>query len=84
MIVRYCELNKEYHFKINMECADVPRDSMTNTQMKHDLFFKRVANEIRTELSQFGYTDSEITDILVKLSQLEKAFFIIVLIVAGK
>ena len=66
MIVRYCELNKEYHFKINMECADVPRDSMTNTQMKHDLFFKRVANEIRTELSQFGYTDSEITDILVK------------------
>ena len=66
MIVKYCELNKEYHFKINMECADVPRDSITNTQMKHDLFFKRVANEIRSELSKFGYTDSEITDILVK------------------
>ena len=66
MIVKYCELNKEYHFKINMECADMPRDSITNTQMKHDLFFKRVANEIRTELSKFGYTESEVADILVK------------------
>lgn len=66
MIVKYCELNKEYHFKINMECADMPRDSITNTQMKHDLFFKKVANEIRSELSKFGYTNSEIADILVK------------------
>lgn len=66
MIVKYCELNKAYHFKIDKEYVDMPRDSITNTQMKHDLFFKRVGNEIRTELSQFGYTDSEITDILVK------------------
>ena len=67
MIVKYFELNNKYHFKVNMECADIPKESTTNTQIKHDLFFKRVANEIRTELSQFGYTDSEITDILVKL-----------------
>ena len=66
MIVKYCQLNKEYHFKINMECADMPRDSITNTQMKHDLFFKRVANEIRDELSKFGYTESQVADILVK------------------
>lgn len=66
LIIKYCELNKEYHFKINMECADMPRDAITNTQMKHDLFFKRVANEIKVELSKFGYTDSEVADILVK------------------
>lgn len=66
LIVKYCELNKEYHFKVNGECIDMPRDSITNTQMKHDLFFKRVGNEIKAELSKFGYTDSEITDILVK------------------
>ena len=44
LIVKYCELNKLYHFKINMECVDMPRDSITNTQMKHDLFFKRVSD----------------------------------------
>lgn len=67
MIVKYFELNNKYHFKVNMECVDIPKDSTTNTQMKHDLFFKAIANEIKTELSQFGYSDSEIADILVKL-----------------
>ena len=66
MIVRYCELNKVYHFKIDKDYVDMPRDSITNTQMKHDLFFKRVGNEIKTELSQFGYSESEVVDILVK------------------
>ena len=36
-------------------------------EFKQDLFFKRIANEIRFELSQFGYNESEIVDILVKL-----------------
>ena len=40
---------------------------LNNTQLKQDLFFKRIAIEIRDELSKFGYTDSEIADILVKL-----------------
>ena len=67
MIVKYFELNNKYHFKVNMECADIPKESSTNTQMKHDLFFKKIANEIREELSKFDYADSEIADILVKL-----------------
>ena len=67
MIVRYYELNKQYHFKVNMECAELTRgDLLGNTQYKQDLFFKRIANEIRYELSQFGYNESEIVDILVK------------------
>ncbi len=68
MIVKYFELNNKYHFKVNMECADMLRgELLNNTQLKQDLFFKRIAIEIRDELSKFGYTDSEIADILVKL-----------------
>lgn len=68
MIVKYFELNNKYHFKVNMECADVLRgELLNNTQLKQDLFFKRIAIEIRDELSKFEYTDSEIADILVKL-----------------
>ena len=67
MILKYFELNNKYHFKVNMECADIPKESTTNTQMKHDLFFRKVSNEIKFELSKFGYSDSEIADILVKL-----------------
>jgi AhpD family alkylhydroperoxidase len=68
MIVKYFELNNKYHFKVNMECADMIKgELLNNTQLKQDLFFKRIATEIKYELSQFGYTDSEITDILVKL-----------------
>ena len=68
MIVKYFELNNKYHFKVNMQCADMLRgELLNNTQAKQDLFFKRIAIEIRESLSQFGYTDSEITDILVKL-----------------
>ena len=68
LIVKYFELNNKYHFKVNMECADVLRgELLNNTQLKQDLFFKKIANEIRSELSKFGKTDSEIADILVKL-----------------
>ena len=68
MILKYFELNNRYHFKVNMECADMIRgELLNNTQLKQDLFFKKIANEIRYELSQFGYSDLEITDILVKL-----------------
>lgn len=68
MIVKYFELNNKYHFKINMECMDMPKDSqLNNSQLKEVMFFNKVGNEIKTELSKFGYSDSEIADILVKL-----------------
>lgn len=68
MVVKYFELNNKYHFKINMECMEIPKDTqLNNNQLKEIMFFNKVGNEIKAELSQFGYTDSEITDILVKL-----------------
>ena len=66
MIVKYCELNQEYHFKINMKCEDLANDVIVNTNVKQIAFFKKISSEIRLELSQFGYTDDEIVDILVK------------------
>jgi DNA-directed RNA polymerase subunit RPC12/RpoP len=69
MIVKYFELNNEYHFKLdNIDNIDIPRDGQfNNSQLKEVLFFKKVGDEIKTELSKFGYTDSEVADILVKL-----------------
>jgi hypothetical protein len=67
MIAKYCELNQRYHFKINLESIDVLRDGlMSSSQLKQELLFNNIANEIRTELSQFGYSESEVADILVK------------------
>lgn len=67
MIVKYCELNQKYHFKINMECADnINNELLSKSAVRQELYYQSIANEVRTELSQFGYKESEITDILVK------------------
>lgn len=67
MIVKYCELNQKYHFKINMECADnFNPNVLSKSAVRQELYYQKIANEIRYELSQFGYNESEITDILVK------------------
>jgi hypothetical protein len=67
MIVKYCELNQKYHFKINLESIDVLRDGqMSSSQLKQELLFNDIAAEIKYELSQFGYSEYEVADILVK------------------
>jgi hypothetical protein len=67
MIVKYCELNQKYHFKINLESIDVLRDGqMSSSHLKQELLFNDIAAEIKYELSQFGYSESEVADILVK------------------
>lgn len=53
VIEKYEFLNKKYHFKVNME------DEYNNN-------ISYIANEIREELSEFGYTDVDITDMLIK------------------
>ena len=67
LIVKYCELNQKYHFKINMECADSLNSNMlSKSAVRQELYYQKIAKEIKYELSQFGYDESEITDILVK------------------
>lgn len=68
LIVKYYELNQKYHFKVNMECADnVSNELLSKSAIRQELYYQRIASEVKEELSKFGYTDSEVSDILVKL-----------------
>ena len=51
MIVKYCELNQKYHFKINMECADnINIELLGKSFVRQELYYQKIANEIRYEL----------------------------------
>ena len=61
------QLNKKYHYKINSKDAELDTVKCnTVSSLRQSLMFKSVSNEIREELSKFGYNEIEICDILVK------------------
>ena len=39
---------------------------LSKSAVRQELYYQKIANEVRYELSQFGYDESEIADILVK------------------
>lgn len=53
LIEKYTELNNTYHFKISMK-----------DEFQNNLHY--LACQIREELSRFGYSETEVTDMLVK------------------
>ena len=53
LIQEYKRLNHQYHYKINMENC-------------HDKQFMYIASNMRNELNKFGYSEMDITDMLVK------------------
>lgn len=69
LIVKYCELSRKYSFALN-NASQIDKsfsaDVLKNYQLKQDLRYKRIVTEIKEELSQFGYSDVDISDILVK------------------
>lgn len=70
LIVEYCELNKKYYLSID-NCLRTEKDGyiesvITNAQARQDLKFEKISNEIKQELSRFGYSESDVCDILVK------------------
>lgn len=67
LIVKYCELSSKHHFQINLNYKEnLSPDLMKHSQIVQDLLYKNISNEIKTALSKFGYSESEIADILVK------------------
>lgn len=69
LIVKYCELNKVHHFALeNALKADqsLSAEILTKSQIRHDMKYKMVYDHIRDELSKYGYSDNEVSDILVK------------------
>ena len=69
LIVKYCELSQQYGLSLN-NAAQAERNYSTNillqNQHKQYLVYKNTVNQIKNDLSVFGYEDFEIADILVK------------------
>ena len=69
LIVKYCELNSKHHFALESSLRidkTFSADSIRKSQYMQHLKCKRASDEIKYELSQFGYSDEEVADILVK------------------
>lgn len=69
LIIRYHELNKKYFISLDrvlkMDYKLSP-EVLTNSQLRQNIKYNNLIKEFKYELSQFGYSDIEITDILVK------------------
>lgn len=65
LLLKYCEFNKEYYLSLDSAICS-GSDNQTDSYMRSQLKNKRVADEVKEALSHFGYSDVEITDILVK------------------
>lgn len=69
LIVKFCELSKQYRFVLDASlCVDknTTSDIMKKVKYGQDYKHKVACEDIKKELSKFGYTDVEISDMLVK------------------
>lgn len=69
LIIKYCELNKKYGYAINNAKKidnSISYEILKKSKLRQDLRYKKIYLDIKEELSAFGYSDIEITDILVK------------------
>lgn len=70
LIVKYHELNKKYGYSIMNNSLKVDNsfsgEVLKNSQLRQELKYKELSKTIKDELSQFGYSDIEAADILVK------------------
>lgn len=65
VIMAYHKFDKEYYLSIDNAICSSKTDK-SDAYMRAQLKSRRIAKEIKSSLSQFGYNDIEITDILVK------------------
>jgi hypothetical protein len=69
LIIKYCELSKKYSYAIkNAKNIDksFSYEILKKSKLRQDLKYKKIYSEIKKELSCFGYSEMEISDILVK------------------
>lgn len=68
VICKYVELAQTYNQKINAMSNknSVPRDALNKSQIRKDLLYGTIIKEVKSELSNLGYSEEEIADILVK------------------
>lgn len=67
IIDTYRELNKKHYNKIDLKDDNIDSSKCnTASSLRHALMYKDIAKEIRDGLDEFGYSEIEMTDILVK------------------
>lgn len=67
VVLKYIEKAKLYFGKIHtMDSQTIPRDALLQTETRQKAKYQTIVNDITNELSQFGYSDREVADILVK------------------
>lgn len=69
VIVKYCELSKEYYLSLGdalLVDQTFSPEVLMKSNVKRSLKYKKAQDDIKYELSQFGYDDMEVADILVK------------------
>ena len=68
VVLKYRELAKKYRMRLHYdepEDLNLDRNNIGKTQIRKDLAYNRVKNVVRQELSDLGYSESEIADILI-------------------
>lgn len=66
LIVKYCEFDREYYFTVDAAISSDDDQQSNDRFAKKVMKYRQMSDKIKSELSQFGYSDSEIADILVK------------------
>lgn len=66
LIVKYCEFDREYYFTVDAAISNDDGQQSNDRFAKKVMKYRQMSDKIKSELSQFGYSDSEIADILVK------------------
>lgn len=67
LIVKYLEISRSCYYKINYNVINnLHGELLTKSQLRQDLAFKQIVANTKKALSQFGYNEFEIVDILVK------------------
>ncbi len=69
VILKYMEKAKIYGKRISQEALranDLPKNIVYKSQIREDLLYNKIVNSVKIELSQFGYSEVEVADILVE------------------
>lgn len=66
LIQRYRDFDREYYFSIDVAISSEDDQMSTDKFAKRVMKYNNMTNHIKKELSQFGYEEREIADILVK------------------
>ena len=66
LIKKYCSFDREYYFTIDAAISGEDEQQAGDRFAKKVLKYKQMSERVRYELSQFGYSEKEVADILVR------------------